>query len=56
MAKPRKQKQVQSKVEINTDFLFEPDKNIKILIYSGIALVSFFLAFIYLFSANKANG
>lgn len=56
MAKPRKQKQVQSKVVINTDLLFEPDKNVKILIYSGIAFISFILSFIYLFSANKVNG
>lgn len=56
MAKAKKQKQVQNKVEINTDFIYEPNKSIKILIYSGLALISFFLSFIYLFSANKANG
>lgn len=55
MGKPKKQKQVQNKVEINTDLLYEPNKNIKILIYLGIAFISFILSFIYLFSANKAN-
>jgi len=56
MAKPKKQKQVQSKAVINTDFLYEPNKNVKILIYSGIAFISFILSFIYVFSANKVNG
>jgi tetratricopeptide (TPR) repeat protein len=56
MAKPKKQKQVQTKVVINTDFLYEPNKNVKILFYSGIALISFILSFIYIFSANKTNG
>jgi len=56
MAKSKKQKQVPTKVVINTDYLYEPNKNIKILIYSGIAFISFILSFIYIFSANKANG
>ena len=55
MAKPKKQKQVQGKVVINTDFIYEPNKNVKILIYSGIAFISLILSFIYVFSANKAN-
>ena len=56
MAKSKKQKQVQTKVTINTEIIYEPDKNIMILIYSGIVLISFFLSFICLFSANKTNG
>ncbi len=56
MAKSKKQKQqVQAKSAFDTSFVYEPNQTLKIVIYAGIALVSFLLSFIYIFSANGTN-
>ncbi len=57
MAKSKKQKQ-QSKaqVSVDTSFIYDPNQSVKIAIYAAIAVISFLLAFIYVFSANGTNG
>lgn len=57
MAKSKKQKQqVQVKSVLDTSFVYEPNQTIKIAIYAGAALLSFLLAFMYVFSASGTNG
>lgn len=57
MSKSKKQKQ-QSKIvaSIDTSYVFEPNQITKIAVYAAVAVISFLLAFIYVFSANSANG
>ncbi|MFA5011494.1 MAG: hypothetical protein WC644_06020 [Ignavibacteria bacterium] len=56
MAKSKKQKQqVKTPVAFDTSFVYEPNQTLKIAIYSGIAIISFLLSFIYIYSANGAN-
>lgn len=56
MAKSKKQKQqVKTQVSFDTSFVYEPNQTIKTAIYAGIALISFLLSFIYIYSANGAN-
>lgn len=56
MAKSKKQKQqVKTKVSFDTSYIFEPNQSLRIAIYAGIAVISFLLSFIYIYSASVAN-
>lgn len=56
MAKSKKQKQqVKAEVSFDTSYIYEPNQTLKIAIYSGIAIISLLLSFIYIYSANGTN-
>jgi len=56
MAKSKKQKEQLKKQEVNTDFIFEPSKPLRYLVYFSAGLLSMILAVIYIYSANSVNG
>lgn len=56
MAKIKHSKKVSKVPTINLDFVFQPDKNTRLLIYSGILIFSALMSIIFILYALKING
>ncbi len=56
MQKSKPKKKVSKEISINLDLIFQPQKNIRILIYSGIIVCSALMGLAYVLFALKING
>lgn len=56
MQKKKHSKKVLKQTQLNLDFVYQPERNIRILIYAGIIVFSAMTAIVYILYALRTNG